>query len=115
MNNHNIVTYQELDFDNGFNIRLEHEYFENTKLHLLRVKRKYIEPETGNETKESYSDITFNLDSVQLKEFCNFFVRIKENIIHQGRPEYRVSAEQRYADAMAVIEQHEKDKENGFK
>jgi len=115
MNNHNIVTYQELDFDNGFHIRLEHEYFQNTKLHLIRVKRKYIDLETSSSTKESYPDITFNLETDQLREFCNFFIRIKESVIHRGRPEYTLSPEQKYADALAVIEQHEKDKENGFK
>lgn len=71
----NIVSYQELDFDNGFHLRVEHEYCKKYKLNQIRIKREFVHPE-GLPTKEEYSDIRFNLDAEQFKMFCEFFKNI---------------------------------------
>lgn len=75
----NIVSYQELDFDNGFHLRLEHEYCKKYQVNKIRIKREFVHPE-GKETKEEYSDIKFNLDPEQFKLFCEFFKNINGGV-----------------------------------
>lgn len=71
----NVVSYQEIDFDNGFRILIEHEYCKKYELNQIRIKREYIDPE-GKTNKEDYSDIRFNLNPEQFKMFCEFFKNI---------------------------------------
>ena len=78
-NERTAVSYQEIDFDNGFRILIEHEYCKNSYLNQIRIKREYIDPE-GNPNREEYNDIRFNLNPEQFKMFCEFFKNINGEV-----------------------------------
>jgi len=68
------IKFAELDFSDGYQLRLEHQYNSAFDLHTLCIKRKYTGPHDNN--KEVYSDIKFNLDTEHFIQFCNFFKMI---------------------------------------
>ena len=74
-----VVSYQEIDFDNGFTFSIEHEYCKKSSLNQIRIKREYIDPE-GNPSREEYNDIRFNLNPEQFNMFCKFFKNISGEV-----------------------------------
>jgi len=67
----NVVEYQEIDFSDGYQIRLEHWHEKKYDTHTITVKRKNIMPEYAD--KPVYPDIQFHLDTEHFKKFCEFF------------------------------------------
>jgi len=70
-----VVEYQEIDFSDGYQIRMEHEHEKKYDTHTITIKRKNIDPEVKSPV---YSDIQFNLDTEHFKKFCHFFNMIGE-------------------------------------
>jgi hypothetical protein len=67
----NVVEYQEIDFSDGYQIRLEHIHEKKYDVHTITVKRKNTDLiSTKN---PQYSDIQFHLDTEHFKQFCQFF------------------------------------------
>ena len=73
----NIVTYSEIDFDNGFRIRLEHEHIKKYDCNRVTMLKIMLDEETGKEVGDPVR-IDFTLDSPHLTEFCKFFTMIGE-------------------------------------
>jgi hypothetical protein len=67
----NIVEYQEIDFSDGYQVRLEHEHEKKYDTHTITIKRRNINPEYKG--KPEYPNIQFNLDTEHFKKFCEFF------------------------------------------
>lgn len=71
-----VVEYQEIDFSDGYQIRMEHEHEKKYDTHTITIKRKNINPEYAD--KPTYPNIQFNLDTEHFKKFCHFFNMIGE-------------------------------------
>jgi hypothetical protein len=72
----NVVEYAEIDFSDGYQVRLEHEHEKKYDTHTVTFKRRNIDPD--HKDKQIYSDIQFNLDTEHFKQFCKFFNTIGE-------------------------------------
>lgn len=70
----NIVTFQEIDFTDGHQIRIEHEYLDNIDANRITMIRTSI----AKNGKMEPTKIDFYLEADQLKQFCNFFQHLSE-------------------------------------
>jgi hypothetical protein len=77
MLNRNVVEYTEIDFTDGYQVRIEHEHEQKYDTHTITFKRRNINPEFKD--KQVYSDIQFNLDTEHFKQFCKFFNMIGDS------------------------------------
>lgn len=75
--NRNVVEYTEIDFTDGYQVRLEHEYEKTYDNHTITLKRRNVNPEFKD--KQLYSDIQFNLDTQHFNQFCKFFNMIGDH------------------------------------
>jgi len=72
-----VVEYQEIDFSDGYQIRMEHEHEKKYDVHTIKIKRKNIDAELSKKS-PVYADIQFHLDTEHFTKFCHFFNMIGE-------------------------------------
>jgi len=72
------TNFAEIDFTDGYQVRLEHQYDEKYDSHRISIKRQSTDPDPTYKNPE-YSDVNFFLDTPHFKQFCNFFNMIGEN------------------------------------
>lgn len=70
----NIVTFQEIDFTDGHQIRIEHEYLDNIQASRITMIRTSI----AKNGQMQPTKIDFYLEDDQLQQFCNFFKHLSE-------------------------------------
>jgi hypothetical protein len=72
-----VKSYAELDINDLYQLRIEHQHDKKYDLHSINIKRKVLDADTKKDT-EILPDIRFNLDTEHFKQFCQFFTNINE-------------------------------------
>lgn len=74
----NVVEYAEIDFSDGYQVRLEHHHEKKYDVHSITIKRRNIDPDLSKKS-PVYPDMQFHLDTPHFKQFCQFFHMIGGN------------------------------------